>query len=75
MLSSIAKLCCAAAAIIGPFASGGLVVASMVGPGAGLGDVVTTIIGWSVGVGGLFGFSAIERGEDRRAARLLAGRG
>jgi sorbitol-specific phosphotransferase system component IIBC len=75
MLSSIAKLCCTAAAIIGPFASGGLVVASILGPGAGLADVVTAIIGWSVGIGGLFGFSALERGEDRRAARPSGVRG
>lgn len=75
MLSSIAKLFCTAAAVLGPFASGGLVAASILGSGAGLADVVTAIIGWSVGVGGLFGFSAIERGEERRADRLSGARG
>lgn len=74
MLTSIAKLCCMTAAVLGPFASGGLVTASITGAGAGAGDILTAFIGWSVGVLGIFGFSAIERAEDRRVSHLLRNR-
>jgi len=69
MLKGIIKLACAGAAMLGPFAAGGLVMVSAREEAS----IVIVLTGAIVGLVGLFGFASIERGEYDRYERARHG--